>query len=104
MKTLLIASALLLTHAGIVIAQESQSNDSQMKQHHHMPGMDMSAPTGSQAAMDHSKINDDHDMSSMDGVYGTYPMTRDASGTSWQPDSSPHDGIHGTLGDWSTMV
>lgn len=104
MKTLLIASTLLLTHAGIVIAEETQSSDSQMKQHHHMPGMDMSAPTGSQTPMDHSKMNGDHDMSSMDGMYGTYPMTREASGTSWQPDSSPHDGIHRMVGDWSTMV
>jgi len=28
------------------------------------------------------------------GMYGPYPMTREASGTSWQPDSTPMDGIH----------
>ncbi|WP_029915866.1 hypothetical protein [Caulobacter sp. UNC358MFTsu5.1] len=27
------------------------------------------------------------------GPLGYYPMTRDASGTSWQPDASPHDGV-----------
>jgi hypothetical protein len=31
-------------------------------------------------------------------------MMRDASGTSWQPESTPMEGIHGVLGDWSTMV
>jgi hypothetical protein len=35
---------------------------------------------------------------------GAYPMTRDASGTSWQPDSSPHEGLHGQFGDWQTML
>jgi hypothetical protein len=40
----------------------------------------------------------------MRGAYGAYPMTRDASGTSWQPDDSPLDAIH-TMGDsWMTML
>jgi hypothetical protein len=38
------------------------------------------------------------------GVLGDYSMMRDASGTSWQPESTPMEGIHGLLGDWSTMV
>ena len=38
------------------------------------------------------------------GALGDYPMTRDGSGTSWQPDSSPHEGIHGSVGQWSTMI
>ena len=38
------------------------------------------------------------------GTLGDYSMMRDASGTSWQPDSAPMEGIHGLLGDWSTMV
>jgi hypothetical protein len=37
------------------------------------------------------------------GRLGDYSMMRDASGTSWQPDSAPMAGIHGQLGDWSTM-
>jgi len=40
----------------------------------------------------------------MQGMYGSYPMTREASGTSWQPDSSPHEGIHMMAGDWMTMI
>jgi hypothetical protein len=38
------------------------------------------------------------------GALGDYSMMRDASGTSWQPDSTPMEGIHGLLGDWTTMV
>jgi uncharacterized cupredoxin-like copper-binding protein len=39
----------------------------------------------------------------MQGMYGGYPMSRESSGTSWQPDASPHQGIHAMYGDWSTM-
>lgn len=40
----------------------------------------------------------------MTGMYGSHSMTREASGTSWQPDSSPHEGIMGLHGDWTTMI
>lgn len=40
----------------------------------------------------------------MNGMYGSYPMTREATGTSWQPDSTPHEGIHEQLGDWRVMI
>jgi hypothetical protein len=43
-----------------------------------------------------------HDMSST-GVLGSYPMTREASGTSWQPDDSVHAAIHSMAGDWMLM-
>src|SRR5262245_13632753 len=60
--------------------------------HHHMEGMDMSGM----------------DMSGMDmemhGAYGPYPMTREASGTAWQPDAAGHHGIHVMRGDWSFML
>ncbi len=38
------------------------------------------------------------------GALSDYPMQRDGSGTAWQPDSSPHEGIHGSFGQWSTML
>lgn len=37
------------------------------------------------------------------GVFGSYPMARDASGTSWQPDVSAHGGLHSSAGDWMVM-
>lgn len=40
----------------------------------------------------------------MTGILGNYDMMRDASGTSWQPESSAMDMIHGILGDWATML
>lgn len=41
----------------------------------------------------------------MQGALGRYPMTRDGSGTSWQPGSTPHMGTMGLLGGaWSGMA
>ncbi len=40
----------------------------------------------------------------MNGMYGPYPMSREASGTSWQPDSTPHEGLHMMSGDWMLML
>src|SRR5512137_2912986 len=42
--------------------------------------------------------------SAMSGLYGRYDMTRESSGTSWQPDSTPMAGIHGMQGAWMTML
>jgi len=49
-----------------------------------MPGMDMGGP--------------------MKGETGNYSMMRDASGTSWQPDSTPMEGMQDDLWGWSTML
>jgi hypothetical protein len=48
---------------------------------------------------------DDHGamMAAMTGVFGPYPMGRDASGTSWQPDVSSHGGLHRHAGAWMLM-
>ena len=40
----------------------------------------------------------------MKAFLGPYPISREASGTSWQPDSTPHEGIHATYGDWMFMA
>ena len=54
-----------------------------------MPGMDMEGDNG-------------HMM--MSPMYGDYIHTRESSGTSWQPDSSPMEGWHFNSGDWSFMA
>jgi hypothetical protein len=41
---------------------------------------------------------------SMLGLLGPYDMTREASGTSWQPDSTPMDGVHAVQGPWLGML
>lgn len=53
-----------------------------------MPGMDMPGMK----------------MAPMTGALGAYPMTRDGTGTSWQPDSSPMDGWMSMHGPWSLML
>jgi hypothetical protein len=53
--------------------------------------------------MDHSHTSHAHSMS-MTGFYGPYPMSREGSGTSWVPDSSPHEGHHFMLGRWMGML
>jgi hypothetical protein len=40
----------------------------------------------------------------MAGLYGPYDMGREGSGTSWQPDSTPMQGLHQTSGQWMGMV
>ena len=40
----------------------------------------------------------------MAGQAGGYSMMRDASGTSWQPDSTPMQGLMGEWAGWSTML
>jgi hypothetical protein len=63
-----------------------------LAQPHDMAGMDMSG-------MDMSS----HGMT-MHGLLGGYGMSREASGTSWQPEAAPHAGIHLTADDWMVML
>ena len=67
-----------------------------MPQEGNMPGMDMSK--GAMPGMDMSRPM------AMTGSYGFYPMTREASGTSWQPEAAPHSGIHLMTDDWMVML
>ena len=70
---------------------------------HAMPGRDAAppqAPPASHQGHDTSGAGEEHAMTS---PLGPWPMTRDASGTSWQPDLSEHGGVHTTRGDWSFM-
>ena len=58
--------------------------------HGRMAGMDMSG-------MDMGEMP-------MTGMYGPYPMTREASGTAWQPEAARHEGIHVMRGPWMAML
>jgi hypothetical protein len=64
------------------------------------------------SAMDHSTM--DHSVmrpmemghgshAAMKAALGSYPMTREASGTAWQPDTSEHSGVVVQSGDWTVM-
>lgn len=37
------------------------------------------------------------------GALGPYPATRESSGTTWQPEATPHAGAHVSAGRWSLM-
>jgi hypothetical protein len=56
-----------------------------------MPGMDMTTPSTAMPPM------------TMTGAFGPYAMSREASGTSWQPDSTPDGGPHFMAGPWMLM-
>jgi hypothetical protein len=62
--------------------------------------------TSNAAEVDHTGMHHAgmHDNGAMNGLFGDYPMTREASGTSWQPDAAPHEGIAGSIGEWTTMT
>jgi len=117
MKPALIASAVIL--APSAMAQQTDHSAHETPQ---------AAPRQAPPAQDHSqhvdpqKPGDGHDMNQMDhskmdhsghgtietrhamtGAFGSYPMSREGSGTSWVPDDSSHGGIHAFAGDWMLM-
>jgi hypothetical protein len=93
-----------------------------LAQRQHMPGMQMPAqpqpqPKGQQTPapkaempMDHSQTGPmampamHHVGHAMTGALGSYPMTRESSGTAWQPDASEHAGLMIMSGDWMLMA
>ncbi len=89
------------------LAQEHQHDHTPPAQQQEEPAHDHDATQAGhdQHAEDHSGMqHGGHDtMAAMTGLYGAYPMGRDASGTAWQPDVSSHGGVHGQAGDWMLM-
>ena len=118
MKTTLLACAALAVLATQAHAQDPHAG-------HDMGGMGgqpspTDAPPGptddhaghgmaGMGEMDHTSVtaNDDAAPLAMDHVMasalGPFPMSRDGSGASWQPDASPPMGAMGHHGDWMTM-
>jgi hypothetical protein len=77
-----------------------------------MPSNVQAEAPPSAAPVDHAAMG--HDMAGMTGMtsdgghamkaaLGAYPGTREASGTSWQPDTSRHMGVMTMAGDWMLM-
>lgn len=67
-----------------------------------MPGMDHGAMNDNgvgQSVMDHGGMSG----MTMPAAFGPYPITREASGTAWQPDASPMQGVMKMSGDWTLM-
>jgi hypothetical protein len=80
------AFAACLALAAPALAQEHD--------HHDMTPPAEAAPDGESMPMD------DYGMTS---PLGAYPMSRDASGTSWQPQAAPHGGLHLMADGWMVM-
>jgi hypothetical protein len=77
-----------------------------------MPMPPEQSPTGTMPPMDNSQMgapqmpmagNAGHPMQ-MTAALGSYPVQRESSGTSWQPDSSGHMGLMSMSGEWMLMA
>jgi hypothetical protein len=96
---------------------DEPAHDMRGHEHHAMPDKDMK--TGDKKKMSHGGHEQmSHDMrhgeamhggqmhaghADLHGFLGSYPMAREGSGTSWQPDTTPHIGVHAQYGEWQTM-
>lgn len=58
---------------------------------------------GAAEAADVTAVDESAPAPAMPGVYGPYMMSREGSGTSWQPDSTPMEGLHRMGDPWMTM-
>jgi hypothetical protein len=102
MESILMKSLLLASAVGAALGTPGPA----FAQHHghHSPPAAKAAPAQTpapEAGMDHQNHgNIGHQMT---GALGPHPMTREASGTAWQPDASRHPGIHIAAGDWTLM-
>lgn len=83
--------AALLVGTGCVVADAQH--------HNHVVDSGRATPAVHDASSHHESADGMH------GMYGRYySSNREASGTSWQPESTPMDGIHESIADWSIMV
>ena len=87
----LLALTLLVTAARPALAQMES-----------MPGMDMPPSKSTESSAPSEAAMSGMTMAST-GILGSYPMSRDSSGTSWQPDDSVHAAVHAMAGDWMLM-
>jgi len=67
-------------------------------------GIDHSGMDGMDVTGDMDMTHSTHAQAAMAGALGRYPMSRESSGTAWQPDASRHEGLHATHGDWMLMA
>ncbi len=91
--------------AGALSAQAGEAVDHTMHQMPPVPTAEAQVDHSAHmpAAVDHSA----HQAGAAHmhaGALGAYSMVRDASGTSWQPDSTPMQGLMGEYGNWATML
>lgn len=100
-----------MTRFAILLAASALASTAAHAQEHDHHNMAMPPETAAKQPQAHDQDSADeqasgsgHHMSGMTGALGGYRMTREASGTAWQPDTSTHTGLHTMLGDWSLMA
>ena len=72
---------------------------------HSQMGRTQDQPQPDHLQMGHAAMPQaEHGGHAMTGALGRYPMTRESSGTAWQPDTSEHMGLMTTSGDWTLMA
>jgi hypothetical protein len=100
-----VARVFLKFFAALMLAGSSVvSTRSQEKTKDSVPPKQMQEMQGSGMEMAGAEEPEAHSMKdSMHGMLGPYSMRREASGTAWQPDASPMDGLHYMNGDWMFM-
>ncbi|HET7224601.1 MAG TPA: hypothetical protein VFK69_02715 [Candidatus Eisenbacteria bacterium] len=103
--------------AGVIAALSFPTAAHAQMHHHHPAAADSTARHGAMpaahahAAPTHHAAHGGMDMAGMDmgampmtGMLGPYAMTREASGTSWQPEAARHEGVHVMRGPWMLML
>ena len=84
------------THHHAAAADSTHAHERPSMEHDAMPGMRMPGVGHDMAGMYHEHA--------MTGLYGPYSMSREGSGTSWQPDRAEHHGLHAMRGSWMLML
>lgn len=97
------SSLLLAPIVAIMLYGQASAQDAQQPEANAMPGMTMPLPMPATTSAAPEPPIASMDMIHMPAVLGPYPMTREASGTSWQPDASPHQGVDIMAGQWALM-
>ena len=85
-----VALAAMVSFPTLAFADEPAHSSEESGSMGGMPGMNMGG-------------DDEMGMGPMQGMYGPYLMSREASGTSWQPESTPNEGAEVMAGDWMWM-
>jgi len=91
--------------AAVVLAALAAScwpAQAQTHQHHAAPDTTSQAMPG--MSMEEHMHMGEHEHAMMTGRFGPYSLTREASGTAWQPDDAEHSGLHFIRGPWMLMV
>src|SRR4051812_44361438 len=93
-------------HSGPVPKPAAKGTSSRKKPAAHTGHTAPAVHTSDHGHIDHGNMDHGaagHGMA-MTGFLGPYPQTREGSGTSWVPETTPHEGFHQQLADWSVMT